>query len=214
MFEFLWEYSNNTYKVQVPLACPSSPAMYGPYHLPGDHHLGFGVSWPGLSKWIYTEKHGFIFHKLEQTSDTDFQCAFFFFFWCCYCFLLKSFGNLFILAFIALSSLCTVLHIMKGVNIVLDYCWQVICLLYSFLLITNSTSVNILGHSSLDSHVFLRISTYCEITGWKRWRIVVLHLLSQCISQSCLTLCDPMGCSMPASLSFTTSWSLLTLTSI
>ena len=127
MFEFLWEYSNNTYKVQVPLACPSSPAMYGPYHLPGDHHLGFGVSWPGLSKWIYTEKHGFIFHKLEQTSDTDFQCAFFFFFWCCYCFLLKSFGNLFILAFIALSSLCTVLHIMKGVNIVLDYCWQVIC---------------------------------------------------------------------------------------
>ena len=210
MFEFLWEYSNNTYKVQVPL--PVHLVLLRMVRITCQVTI-LGLVWAGLD-WASecTQKHGFIFHKLEQTSDTDFQFAFFF--WCCYCFLLKSFGNLFILAFIALFSLCTVLHIMKGVNIVLDYYWQVIWLLYSFLLITNSTSVNILGHSSLDSHVFLRISTYCELTGWKRWRIVVLHLLSQCITQSCLTLCDPMGCSMPASLSFTISWSLLTLTSI
>ena len=34
------------------------------------------------------------------------------------------------------------------------------------------------------------------------------------VTQSCLTVCDPMGCSTPASLSITNSWSLLKLTSI
>ena len=34
------------------------------------------------------------------------------------------------------------------------------------------------------------------------------------VAQSCLTLCDPMNCSMPASLSTTNSQSLLKLTSI
>ena len=38
---------------------------------------------------------------------------------------------------------------------------------------------------------------------------VVFRLLSHC-----LTLCDPMDCSTPVSLSFTISWSLLKLTSI
>ena len=31
------------------------------------------------------------------------------------------------------------------------------------------------------------------------------------VAKSCLTLCDPMNCSSPASLSFTISWSLLKL---
>ena len=34
------------------------------------------------------------------------------------------------------------------------------------------------------------------------------------VTQSCLTLCDPMNCSTPASLSITNSWSSLRLTSI
>ena len=34
------------------------------------------------------------------------------------------------------------------------------------------------------------------------------------VSQSCLTLCDPMDCSMPASLSISNSWSSLKLISI
>ena len=34
------------------------------------------------------------------------------------------------------------------------------------------------------------------------------------VAQSCLTLCDPMDCSIQASLSFTISWSLLKLMSI
>ena len=34
------------------------------------------------------------------------------------------------------------------------------------------------------------------------------------VAQSCLTLCDPMDCSMPGSLSTTNSWSLFRLMSI
>ena len=34
------------------------------------------------------------------------------------------------------------------------------------------------------------------------------------VTQLCRTLCDPVDCSMPASLSFTISWSFLKLTSI
>ena len=49
-----------------------------------------------------------------------------------------------------------------------------------------------------------------------------LHFLGQncylvqfsSVTQSCPTLCDPMDCSMPASLSITNSWSLLKFTSI
>ena len=34
------------------------------------------------------------------------------------------------------------------------------------------------------------------------------------VAQSCLTICDPMNCSMPAALSISNSWSLLKLMSI
>ena len=38
------------------------------------------------------------------------------------------------------------------------------------------------------------------------------YICSSCwVTQSCLTLCDPMDCSMQASLSFTVSWSSLQL---
>ena len=37
---------------------------------------------------------------------------------------------------------------------------------------------------------------------------------SLCSVQSCLTLCDPMDCSMPGLLAITNSWSLLNLISI
>ena len=174
-----------------------------------------GLVWAGLD-WAseYTQRSMALFSiNWSRLLILIFNVLFFFFFLVLLLFSLKIFWKSFhISIYSSFQSLYSSPHYEGS-----EHCIRLLLtgnLLYSFLLITNSTSVNILGHSSLDSHVFLRISTYCEIIGWKRWRIVVLHLLSQCISQSCLTLCDPMGCSMPDSLSFTTSWSLLTLMSI
>ena len=47
--------------------------------------------------------------------------------------------------------------------------------------------------------------------GSKWWFMVWLF---SSVTQSCPTLCDPMGCSTPASLSITNSWSLLKLMSV
>ena len=45
------------------------------------------------------------------------------------------------------------------------------------------------------------------------WNFLVRHCYCL-VSQSCLTVCDPMDCSTPGFLSFTISWSLLKLMSI
>ena len=47
-----------------------------------------------------------------------------------------------------------------------------------------------------------------------RWGSMSLTLACCSVAKSCPTLCDPMDCSMPASLSFTVSQSLLKLMSI
>ena len=49
-----------------------------------------------------------------------------------------------------------------------------------------------------------------------RWLFNVIYYKQCCcsVAQSCLTLCDPMNCSTPASLSLTISQSLLKLMSI
>ena len=67
------------------------------------------------------------------------------------------------------------------------------------------------------------ISPSNEYSGLISFRIDWFDLLVFCqapgmqscsIIQSCLTLCDPMNCSTPASLPFTISWSMLKLTFI
>ena len=45
-------------------------------------------------------------------------------------------------------------------------------------------------------------------------RLLLVLLIICSVTQSCLTLCNPMDCSMPGSLSFTISWSLLKFISI
>ena len=52
--------------------------------------------------------------------------------------------------------------------------------------------------------------------GWRQFLTAGAHCapLACCccsLTQSCLTLCDPMDCSTPSFLSFTISWSLLRL---
>ena len=44
--------------------------------------------------------------------------------------------------------------------------------------------------------------------------IIALFIQFSSVAQLCLTFCDPMDCSIPASLSITNSWSLLKLISI
>ena len=44
--------------------------------------------------------------------------------------------------------------------------------------------------------------------------VLVLVVQFSLVTQSCLTFCNPMDCSMPASLSITNSWSLLKLMAI
>ena len=50
-------------------------------------------------------------------------------------------------------------------------------------------------------------------TGATGWMFVSLNLYCCSVAQSCPTLCNPMDCSTPASLSFTISWSLFKLMS-
>ena len=52
----------------------------------------------------------------------------------------------------------------------------------------------------------------CPLNGFSEtvWR----QSCNCLIDQSCLSLCDPIDCSIPGSLSFTLSWSLLKLMSI
>jgi len=45
-------------------------------------------------------------------------------------------------------------------------------------------------------------------------RVVQLNSVSSSVSQLCLTLCDPMDCSMPGFLSITNSQSLLSIESV
>ena len=55
-------------------------------------------------------------------------------------------------------------------------------------------------------------STFLCVT---QWVLVSCFINTSCsVTQLCPTLCDPMDCSMQASLSFTTFWTLLKLMSI
>ena len=58
----------------------------------------------------------------------------------------------------------------------------------------------------LVTHVFM-----CR--NWLKCGHVTIHDCCS-VTQLCLTLCDPMDCSTPASLSFSISWSLLKVMSI
>ena len=68
----------------------------------------------------------------------------------------------------------------------------------------------------MPSYHGLHGSFFCRTESGRRWESQVKRPFCCCYSvvQSSLTLCDPMDCSTPASLSFTISQSLLKLMSI
>ena len=53
----------------------------------------------------------------------------------------------------------------------------------------------------------------CTLKNGKGWYLCYVYFCCCSVTQLCLTLCDSMDCRVPASLSFTISWSLLRLMS-
>ena len=61
------------------------------------------------------------------------------------------------------------------------------------------------------NQLFLRTGIVKIIKHWFFFKVVPFLLLHHSETQSCLTLCDPMDCSMPGSFYFIITWSLLKL---
>ena len=78
------------------------------------------------------------------------------------------------------------------------------------------------SEESRNPHCYVKLRTAdsdpeSKRLGWSSLSTLIFNDISCCccsIAQSCPTLCDPMDCSTPCSLSFTISRSLLKLTSI
>ena len=93
--------------------------------------------------------------------------------------------------------------------------WSLIVTLICISLISNIEHLFIcmlaICVSSLEKSLFKSFDNFwIKFCCW--WAVQVIYCCS--VTQSCPTLCDPMGCSIQGSLSFTISWSSLKLMSI
>ena len=67
-------------------------------------------------------------------------------------------------------------------------------------------------HFSYSANLFSPTTSWEQKASFNNWSSI--NRWCCLVAKLCLSLCDPMDCSTPASLSFTISWSLLKLTSI